>query len=68
MLNWVKHEILNAHTYKNIKKSGLFSAQIRSVVGRKKIMLSSVEHEKSFITSGLGLTYHTVPRPIRPDN
>ena len=28
MLNSFEHEILNAHKYKNIKKSGLFSAQI----------------------------------------
>ena len=28
MLNSVEHEILNAHKYKDIKKFGLFSAQI----------------------------------------
>ena len=28
MLNSFEHEILNAHKYKNIKKFGLFSAQI----------------------------------------
>ena len=28
MLNSVEHEILNAHKYKNIKKLGLFLAQI----------------------------------------
>ena len=29
MLNSVEHEILNAHKYKDIKKFGLFNAQIR---------------------------------------
>ena len=28
MLNSVEHEILNAHKYKNIKKFGLFKAQL----------------------------------------
>ena len=28
MLNSVEHEILNAHKYKNIKKFGIFKAQL----------------------------------------
>ena len=31
MLNSVEHEILNAHKYKNIKKSSFFQAQISEV-------------------------------------
>ena len=72
MLNSVEHEILNAHKYKNIKKFGLFKAQLSlecyfsplihvkmpTIVGiltfmsGENFMLNSVEHEKSFITSG----------------
>ena len=71
MLNSIEHEVLNAHKYKNIKKFGfflgsdkprmLFFPLINVIVGiltfmsRKNFMLSSVEHEKSFITSGPGL-------------
>ena len=64
MLNSVEHEILNAHTYINIKKSSFFQTQIsrdaivpavgifKTFINRKKFMLNRVEHEKSFITSG----------------
>ena len=69
MLNTAKHEILNAHKYKNIEKhfSGsdkpkmlfflLIKAEmptngISTFMSRKNFMLSWVEHEKSFITTG----------------
>ena len=67
MLNSIEHEILNAHKYKNIKKFGFFLGSDKprmlfflliNVVGiltfmsKKNFMLNSVEHEKSFITSG----------------
>ena len=72
MLNSVEYEILNAHNYKNIKKSiilALISLEcyffliikiemptvvgISTFISRKKIILNSVEHEVSFITSKL---------------
>ena len=66
MLNSVEHEILYAHKYKNIKKFGLFKAQlslecyfsrscILTYISGENFMLNRVEHEKSFITSGPGV-------------
>ena len=54
MLNSVVHGILNACEYKNIKKFGLFSPLIHvfTFISGENFILSRVEHEKSFITSG----------------
>ena len=50
MLNSVEHEILNAHKYKNIKNSGLFSAQI-------SLSFISVE-KRTGIIMGVGFLAH----------
>ena len=36
-------------------------------ISRKNFMLSRVEHEKSFITSGLGLSKHITPDHVAYD-
>ena len=70
MLNSVEHEILNAHKYKNITKFSFFLGSSKprmlffplinvkcwhfNIYERKIFMLSSVEHEKSFIILGPG--------------
>ena len=36
---------------------------ILTVMSRKNFMLNSVEHEKSFITSGPGFAYQSIPDP-----
>ena len=68
MLNSIEHKILIAHKYENIMKFSIFQAQIKprmlfflftnvgnlTFMSRKNFMLNSVEHEKSFITSGPG--------------
>ena len=60
MLNSAEHEIFNAHkNKKNIKKLSIFLALLSlecyffcSHMNRKNFILSSVEPERSFITSG----------------
>ena len=63
MLNSVEYEMINAHTYKNIKKYSFFSDSdkprmlfvvivgILKFMSRKIFMLNSIEHGKGFITS-----------------
>ena len=57
MLNSTEHKILIAHKYENIKNSTIVG--ILTFMSRKNFMLNSVEHEKSFITSGPGY-----PHPV----
>ena len=73
MLNSTEHGILKAHKYNNIKKFGLFQAQIildcyfpfvgiLTFMSRKNFMLSCVENEKSSITSDPDLGLLPLPR------
>ena len=56
MLNSAEHEILNTQKYKNIKKFS-FSMPSSDKPIMLNFMLSSVEHGKSFITSGPGFEH-----------
>ena len=96
MLNSAEHEIFSANKYENANDSyllaekfscsAMFSKKEFAVVSnvrfisRKKFMLSSVEHEKIFITSGPGVSvyvrcpslrkhaYSNIPKILPPKN
>ena len=51
MLNSAKHEIFSANKYENAKKELATVSNLR-FINMKSFMLSWVEHERSFITSG----------------